>query len=182
MIKKTLTYENVDGQMVHEDAYFNVDKTDINRMIANGNYEKMQDLASKLTEVTSDTDNHEVYALVLDTLNILCHAAYGRRVKDEDKIRFVKNPKNTELFMDSEAYGAFVDDLTENPTALVDFMENLFPKSLRSQIDEQAVEMQKTDPDNAALNAYLNAKKELENRGLSVPETPEVPALPTTQE
>lgn len=120
MLKKTVTYEDYNGNTVSEDLFFNinpVEMTRMNDMYPGGavayfqNIQSSQD-AIKMMEVISD--------IVL--------YAYG--VKSEDGKRFIKNKQIKEEFEQSEAFVTIISDLLTSETAGVEFMTAVLPKKL----------------------------------------------------
>lgn len=158
MIKKTLIYTDIDGTEVKEDAYFHLSQRDLRRMIRSGEFDRLQTIAKKMTELTADTPASEVMNTVMDAVDIIVKASYGKRVQDEDRTRFIKNEKSTELFMDSEAYDALVDDLIDSPESLTEFMTDLFPDNARKQAEDYI----EKHPNDDAVKNYLEAKAQLE--------------------
>lgn len=158
MIKKTLNYIDIDGTEVKEDAYFHLSQRDLRRMIRSGEFDRLQTIAKKMTQLTPETDPSDVMNTVMDAVDIIVKASYGKRIQDEDRTRFIKNDKSTELFMDSEAYDALIDDLIDNPESLTEFMNDLFPDTARKQA-ENYIEQH---PNDDAVKNYLEAKAQLE--------------------
>ncbi len=172
MIKKTLTYTDIDGTEVKEDAYFHLSQRDLRRMIRSGEFDRLQTIAKKMTELTPDMPASDIMNTVMDAVDIIVKASYGKRVKDEDRTRFVKNEKSTELFMDSEAYDALVDDLIDNPESLTEFTTDLFPVNARKQVEDYIEQ----HPNDDAVKNYLDAKQEIAEN--VQPNTPAVPMVP----
>lgn len=172
MIKKTLTYTDIDGTEVKEDAYFHLSQRDLRRMIRSGEFDRLQTIAKKMTELTPDMPASDIMNTVMDAVDIIVKASYGKRVKDEDRTRFVKNEKSTELFMDSEAYDALVDDLIDNPESLTEFTTDLFPVNARKQVEDYIEQ----HPNDDAVKNYLDAKLEIAEN--VQPNTPAVPMVP----
>lgn len=120
MLKKTVTYEDYNGNTVSEDLFFNINPVEMarmNDMYPGGaiayfeNIQSSQD-AIKMMEVISD--------IVL--------YAYG--VKSEDGKRFIKNEQIKKDFEHSEAFIAVILDLLTSETAGVEFMTAILPKKL----------------------------------------------------
>lgn len=175
MIKKTLTYTDIDGTEVKEDVYFHLFNRDLRRMIRNGEFDRLQTIGKKMTELTPDMPASEVMNTVMDAVDIIVKAAYGKRVKDGDRTRFVKNEKSTELFMSSEAYDALGDDFINNPESLTEFMTNLFPDNARNQARDYI----EKHPDDDAVKNYLEAQAQLQSsKEIAGDVQPNVPTVP----
>ena len=157
MIKKTLVYTDIDGTEVKEDVYFHLFQRDLRRMIRSGEFDRLQAIGKKMTELTADTPASEVMNTVMDAVDIIVKASYGKRVTDGDRTRFIKNAKSTELFMESEAYDALTNDFIYNPETLTEFMTNLFPVDANNQVKDYI----EKHPDDDAVKNYLGIQKEI---------------------
>lgn len=148
MIKETITYTNVDDEEVTETLSFHLSKTDFLKMLKSGEYDKMQELEEKANAIAareraaqangntitlSDGDQK----FFLDILDVIIRHAYGVRKEVNGVVRFVKNPEITADFMDSDAYGEFVAKISADPDKMQKFFEGIFPKELRSQVQDQ---------------------------------------------
>lgn len=148
MIKETITYTNVDDEEVTETLSFHLSKTDFLNMLKSGDYEKMQELEEKANAIADRerkaqangntitlTDGDQRF--FLDIIDVIIRRAYGVRKEVNGVVRFVKSPEITDDFMNSDAYGEFVSQLASDPNKMQAFFEGIFPKELRSQVQDQ---------------------------------------------
>lgn len=120
MIKKTITFEDYNGNQRTEDAYFNLTKTELVRMdVANvgGLHEYMQNAIDK-----KDAKS------ILEVFEMFVSKSYG--IKTEDGLSFMKNPELTEKFMNSAAYDALLMELITNQDKAEAFLKGIVPKDL----------------------------------------------------
>src|SRR5690606_31984668 len=87
MLKKTVTYTNLDGQAISKDLYFNISTNDIAQK------EALSDSkwSAKLQEIAKSDKLSEIYPMVMEFIE----EGYGIRTEDGD---FEKDPQHTEKF------------------------------------------------------------------------------------
>lgn len=115
MIKKTVTYEDFDGNQVTEDLYFNFTKTDLIKMDLQ--FDGMED---KLKKIVAAGNNKEIY----DTFEEIVLKSYGIK----DGLKFRKSEEITRDFKDSLAFDALMMDLLTTQTNIEDFIKGVIPK------------------------------------------------------
>jgi hypothetical protein len=120
VLKKTITYEDFNGETVSEDFFFHLSKAELVEM------EMSHDggLADSLQKIIADQDGKSIIA---EFKNIIL-GAYGKR--SEDGKRFVKNATTREEFESSEAYSALFMELVTNADAAVEFINGIVPGNL----------------------------------------------------
>lgn len=133
MLKKTITYDNIDGESVTEDFYFNLTKAEIIEMQLSVPGEGgLHDL---MTQAVKDQNQ----SLIIKYLKMLVGASYGKRGGDDNK-RFIKKEHWTEEFFSSEAYSELFMSFFSDPEIASDFVNNVMPAALV----EEAKKLQKT--------------------------------------
>src|SRR5690349_15818661 len=95
MLKKTLTYKTVDGDLVTEDFYFNLTKAELAMLAMSGDGE---DLTHRVKAMIQLQDGR---GIVNEFVKIL-QMSYGK--KSEDGKRFIKDPEIWKEFTQTEAY------------------------------------------------------------------------------
>lgn len=156
MIKQTVAYTNLDGQVATEDLYFNLNKAELIDL----ELEQERSMSDMLKEVGEDPTAKDV----LWMLKTFVHRSYGKR--SEDGRKFVKNKAVLEDFIDSEPYSEFLWGLINDPKKAMEFITGLMP----ADIMEQA---KKTHPQQ--YKAYEKAMKDLKVQ-------PEKDGKPVTEE
>lgn len=118
MLKKTITYEDFDGNQRTEDYYFNLTKAEAMELEVSvkGGY------AEYLQNIVKENDNAGIISAIKD----LILRSYGH--KSEDGKRFVKTEEDAKEFAQSEAYSELFFELTSDDKAASDFFNGIIPK------------------------------------------------------
>lgn len=121
MIKKTITYENYNGESITEDFYFNLSRAEILEMevVHPGG------LSGYIEQIINTKDNTKLMELFKF---ILCKA-YG--VKSADGKRFIKSKELSEEFTQTEAYSELFIMLATDADAAVAFVNGIVPKNIQ---------------------------------------------------
>lgn len=137
MYKKTITYEDYNGETRTEDFYFNFNKAELVEMelsTAGG-------LTNLITKITNAKDGPTIIKifkkLVLD--------AYGER--SDDGRRFIKSKELSEAFSQTPAYSEIFMELSTDDEAAAKFINGIIPADLAAEV---AKEQAKTLSNNAA--------------------------------
>ena len=118
MLKKTITYEDFDGNQRTEDFYFNLTKAEIIEMEVSVD----GGLSEALKKIVEDGDKKRIIEVLKDVII----KAYG--VKSQDGTKFIKNDKLREEFVNSAAYSEIFTELATNESAAVAFVNGIIPK------------------------------------------------------
>lgn len=123
MLKKTVTFENFNGEEVTKDFYFNFSKAELIEM----EVAEEGGFANQIKAVIEAKDTNELIKLmkriVLD--------AYGE--KSPDGNHFVKTEGIRMAFTQSAAYSDIFMELATDDNAAAEFMIGLMPKGLLTQ-------------------------------------------------
>lgn len=112
MIKKAITYTDLNGVERTEDFYFNLSKPEIVKMQTSvrGGYDvQLKSIAANLNG-----------ALIMDFFEDLIFRSYGE--KSEDGRRFMKSPEISRSFMETPAYEVLFEELVTDDKAAADFV------------------------------------------------------------
>lgn len=112
MLKKSITYNDLNGVERTEDFYFNLSKPEIVKMqtSVHGGYDvQLKSIGASLNG-----------ALIMDFFEDLIFRSYGE--KSEDGRRFMKSPEISRSFMETPAYEALFEELVTNDKAGADFV------------------------------------------------------------
>src|SRR5688572_27492135 len=104
MLKRTIKYENYDGEEVSEEFYFNLSKAELIEM----EVEYQEGFTTMIQKVIEAQDRRELVKQFKD----LVLRSYG--VKSEDGKRFVKSDKLREEFSQTAAYSTLFMELATN--------------------------------------------------------------------
>lgn len=118
MLKKTITYEDFNGNTRTEDFYFNLTQAEVVEMqlSTSGGFDKM------LTNIINAQDEP---SLIKEFKKII-KASYG--VKSSDGRKFIKNDEVFEDFASTEAYAKLFVELATNDEAASEFVNGIMPK------------------------------------------------------
>ena len=125
MLKKTITFENVDGEEVTEDFYFNMNKAEMLEMeLTVGGDDGLEEHFKKVVA----SGNRQA---ILDIYKEILSRTVGRR---EGKL-FIKNDQITNEFMHGGAYSQMFMDLFNNPNAILEFFRGVLPNNMKAGYD-----------------------------------------------
>lgn len=127
MLKKSITYEDFDGNTQTEIFYFNLSKTELLELeFAEGN-----SFADQLKKIAATPENPKLIAIFKEIIL----AAYGE--KSEDGKRFIKNEKLREEFTQTAAYNALFMELATSEGSALEFIRGILPADLSAEIDKE---------------------------------------------
>lgn len=134
MLKKTITYKDLDGNDITEDFYFNLSKAEIAEMelTAEGGFQEM------LQRIVDTRNGAEIIRVFKEILA----KAYGKR--SEDGRRFIKSPQLSEEFMQTDAFSELFMELVTDAEASAKFVTSIVPSDLAEKIE--TVELPTTAP------------------------------------
>ena len=127
MLKRPITYEDLDGNKVTETFYFNFTEAELIEM----EVDEEGGLQALLQRIVATQDRR---GLVKEFKKLVL-AAYG--VRSEDGRRFVKSDQLRLDFEHNPAYSALFMDLATNEGAGADFVNGVMPASLLRKVQEQ---------------------------------------------
>ena len=125
MIKKTITYEDFDGQTRTEDFYFNLTKAELTEMELSMN----GGLSQLLEKIVKENDQKQI----VEYFKKIVLGAYG--VKSLDGRQFMKNDEIRESFASTAAYSEIFMELATDADAASAFVNGIIPKSLEVKKD-----------------------------------------------
>lgn len=135
MLKKTITYENYDGEQVTKTLYFNLTQTeaiaialDIPDDVTEAAREEASvDLEQAGAKLIEKLGNKGVFEFIKQ----LVLNSYGVRV---DGDRFEKSDKIREEFAQTLAYDAIIMELFNDDIAAAEFVNGVLPKKLAEKV------------------------------------------------
>jgi hypothetical protein len=136
MLKKTIKYEDFDGNQVTEDFYFNLSKPDLIEFEA----EHQGGINGFFETIIRTRDNNALVQLFKSFIL----RAYGE--KSPDGKRFVKEEgRLAKQFAETPAYEALFMELTESEENLAAFFIGVLPKDLQAKTAERYQDSLKTE-------------------------------------
>lgn len=123
MLKKTITYEDFNGETVSEDFFFHLSKAELVEL----EMSHQGGLSSALQRIVDAEDGK---GIVAEFKNIIL-SAYGQ--KSLDGRRFVKNQTIREEFESTEAYSTLFMELVMNADAAAEFINGIIPQGMAEE-------------------------------------------------
>ena len=120
MLKKTITYEDYNGEKVTEDFYFNLSKAELLEM----NFQASGGLENYARSIMNTRDTATMIKIYKDLLL----KSYG--IKTPDGKHFMKTEQARIEFECSPAYSILYTELLTDDKAASDFFNGIIPKDL----------------------------------------------------
>lgn len=126
MLKKSITYTDLNDVVRTEDFYFNLSKPEIVKMQTStkGGYDV------QLKSMAADMDGKKV----MDFFEELVMKSYGE--KSDDGRRFIKSAELSEAFMQTPAYEALFEELITDDQAAAKFVNAIMPPDILEKVQE----------------------------------------------
>ncbi len=124
MLKKTITYVDLNGVERKEDFYFNLSKPEILKM--QGSVKGGYDV--RLKSIAADLNG----ANIMEFFEDLIKRSYGE--KSDDGRRFMKSDEISKSFMETPAYEALFEELVTNDKAAADFVNSIMPADITQKV------------------------------------------------
>lgn len=127
MLKKTIEFEDFNGNKRKEDHYFNLTKSEIMKM----------EMGTKggMTEMINNIIAAQDTPAILKIFEDMVAASYG--IKSADGREFDKSPEHFKKFQSSNAYDELFMELIADPKKAADFFNGLVPKDLADKVQEE---------------------------------------------
>lgn len=135
MLKKTITFEDYNGNKRTEDHYFNLTKAEITEMelgVSGG-------LTQMLQGIIAAQDTPSIIKFVKE----LILKSYGQ--KSPDGRRFIKSAQLSEEFSQTEAFSELFMELATNDEATSAFVNGLIPADVRAKVEASQAEENKAE-------------------------------------
>lgn len=130
MLKKTIKYEDFNGNEISEDFYFNLTKAELLEMES----KSQGGLQAKLERLINTRD----ISAIMEIFKDIIISSYG--IKSDDGKRFMKNQDIVDAFVQSNAYSELYVELASDADAAVAFITGIVPKDISKQLDEKTIE------------------------------------------
>lgn len=144
MLKKTIEFEDYDGNLRKEDHYFNMNKSEVIKWLTtSGDYT----LDKILLRLSSERNGKKI----MEIFEGLIHASYGRKSLDGRK--FEKSEEIWNDFYQTEAYSVLFTELVTDARKASEFINKIIPKDLAADLDRIVKENPEGIPD--SLKDYV---------------------------
>lgn len=118
MLKKTISYEDFDGNQRTEDHYFNLTEAEITEMEMSLN----GGLSQLLDKIIKESDQKQI----IEYFKKIILMSYGK--KSLDGRQFIKNDQIREEFVSTPAYSNLFMELATDEDAAAAFINGIVPK------------------------------------------------------
>jgi hypothetical protein len=123
VLKKTIKYEDFNGDEVSEDFFFHLSKAELVEL----ELSHKGGLSEALQRIVASEDGK---AIIAEFKNIIL-SSYGQR--SEDGKRFVKNQQLRDEFESTEAYSALFMELVTNTDSAIEFINGVIPSGMAEE-------------------------------------------------
>jgi hypothetical protein len=148
VIKKTITFTDLDGEKFTEDFYFNLSKAELAEIeisVPGGMQAQFQ-----LVMALEDTK------AVLDIFKELIAKAYGKR--SDDNRSFIKSEEISQGFMYSDAYSELFMELLTDSNKALEFITGIMPADMSADFPKTVEELElPKDPKDMTKDELIEA-------------------------
>lgn len=144
MLKKTISYEDFDGNQHTEDFYFHLNEAELTELELTG---EGNSLSAQLVKIAASSDGQEI----IDTFKKIITMSYGER---RDGGFYKEDDAGRPLYRKFVALGAYSHlfmELATDADAAAEFVNGIVPSKLAKKMAEDTNELAQTAP--AAQNA-----------------------------
>lgn len=174
MFKKTMKFDNLDGEEVTQTFYFNYNKKEIAELLE---FERLEEKLKLLTTpveesgLTQQENNQQAYDIFQD----LILNAYGE--KGADNVTFVKNERTKEYWKSHVAFVEMIFEFLENTALAAEFIEKCLPsKMVQKAKEEMAAEQGRKLSDETLSEMVEEAARRQEDPATRIEPGPEAAA------
>lgn len=162
MLKKTITFEDLDGNPITEDFYFNLSKAEIARM----ELSQHGGLSGHLKRIVEANDG----AAIISTFEEILTKAYGLRGADNKT--FEKSDAISRAFTQTDAYSVLFMELVTDADVSAAFIHGIIPASLAGDTDTPVLPAALLPITNVDLPPMIHSVKEPEKdpEGMTIEE------------
>lgn len=150
MLKKSITFKDLDDNPVTEDFYFQLNKAEIIDLEVS----KKEGLSTWVMRLGASTNRQEI----IDTFKKIIVGSVGRR--SDDGRKFIKNQEIIDDFIQTDAYSELLVEFLNDPKVAAEFIAGIVPADLREAVatGNLTQELQLPgDADNTATEADVPA-------------------------
>jgi hypothetical protein len=126
MIKKTITFEDLDGNKITEDFYFNLSKAELLELETSTKI----GFSETLQRLVKEEDNNKI----IEYFKKIILLSYG--VRSDDGRRFIKSQELRDSFEQTDAYSELFMELATQADAGSAFINGIVPSSISKAIED----------------------------------------------
>ena len=133
MLKKTISYEDYNGNERSKDFYFHMNQVEFSKL----NGEIPGGIEKRMQKIIEDQDEDALLRMI----DLLVSRSYGEFDEEDEFTKVSKTGRPLwEKFVNTDAYDQLIIELIQNEENIVSFLKSIMPKKVQGRIDE---EMQK---------------------------------------
>jgi hypothetical protein len=152
VLKKTITYEDFNGETVSEDFFFHLSKAELVEL-------EMSHSGGLSASLQRIVEAEDAKSIIAEFKNIIL-SAYGKR--SEDGKRFIKNQQLREEFESTEAYSTLFMELVTDTDAAVEFINGVIPQGMAEEAAKLASVDLKAVPVVTPVTPEIVTKEDIE--------------------
>lgn len=137
MLKKAITFQDLDGNSITEEFYFNLNKAELIELETS----TKEGLAETLQKIVKEQDHHRL----IEQFKSLILAAYG--VRSDDGRRFIKSQELRDAFAQTDAYSELFMELATNAESAAAFIQGIVPAAISKAVEDVEKELPKPAQD-----------------------------------
>lgn len=130
MFKKTMTFDDLEGNETTQTLYFNFTKKEVAELLE---FEQLEEKLERLMKPVEESGLSQIEnnRMAYDTFQDLILRAYGE--KGDDNVTFVKNERTRAYLESHVAFVEMIFEFLENPALAAEFIEKCLPGKLVAQ-------------------------------------------------
>lgn len=133
MLKKTITYEDFNGEKKTKDFYFHMNQVEFAKL----NGEIPGGLEKHIQEIVEDKDDDAMLRMI----DLLVSRSYGKFDEDDEFTKIDRNGRPLyEKFVNIDAYDKLIIELVSGEENIVNFLKAILPKDLQNKLEEKEKE------------------------------------------
>lgn len=138
MIKKTISYEDYNGDERTKDFYFHMNQVEFSKL----NGEVPGGIEKRMQKIIEDRDEDALLRII----DLLVSRSYGE-FDDADEFTKVSRTGRPlyEKFVNTDAYDQLIIELIQNEDNIIAFLKGIMPKKVQGRIDEEMQKRQNAD-------------------------------------
>lgn len=138
MLKRTIAFEDYDGNKRSEDHYFNLNKSEVIKWLTTSGDYTLDKVLVRLSEERNGKK-------IMELFEGLIKLSYGK--KSVDGRKFEKNEEIWNDFYQTEAYSVLFTELVTDAKKAADFVNKIIPKDLADEVEKIIKEHPEGIPD-----------------------------------
>lgn len=153
MLKKTIEFEDYDGNVREEDHYFHLNKAEVIKWLTTtGDYT----LDKVIERLSTERNGKKIMSIFEDLIRL----SYGRKSLDGRK--FEKNEEIWNDFYQTEAYSVLFTELVTDAKKAAQFVNGIIPKQLSSEVERIIRENPQALPDSVKNSGLHDIMSEID--------------------